>query len=79
VALRSSLVEALFDYRPGEWYRPVSKHSAPRLDIASEEAWIEMENLGRLALDTIALSPVQRDTVLARLADIAKLREGRVR
>ena len=79
VPLRPSLVEALFDYRPGEWYRPTSKHSAPRLDTASDEALVEIEKIGQLALETVALGSTQRDVVLGRLEEIARLREGRLR
>ena len=73
--LRAPLVESLFDYRPGEWYRPTVPHSAPRLEDASPETWTEIEKLGNLALTTIALSKTQEDAVRGRLAEIVKLRE----
>jgi len=73
--LRAPLVDSLFDYRPGEWYRPTVPHSAPRLEDATPEAWAELEKLGNLALTTIALGEAQKDVVRGRLAEIARLRE----
>ena len=71
--LRPLLVEALFDYRPGEWYRPASAYSAPALESASPAARAELRAIGELALRTVDLSPTQRAAITLRLRQIDKL------
>jgi hypothetical protein len=71
--LRPPLVEVLFDYRPGEWFKPASSYSAPPLESASAAARTELQAIGELALRTVALSPSQREAVRLKLQHINKL------
>jgi hypothetical protein len=73
--LRPLLVEALFDYRPGEWFKPASSYSAPRLESASPEALAQLRRIADLALETVALSPTQQAAVTLRAQQIEKLGE----
>lgn len=74
-SLRPPLVEALFDYRPGEWFTPASSYSAPRLESASLEARAELHKIAELALTTVALTPTQKDAVTLRVREIDKLKD----
>lgn len=68
--LRGNLVEALFDYRPEVWYVPAISYRPPSWDSYSSEARAELRALGRYALDTLDLTPVQRAAVERTLAAI---------
>lgn len=72
-ALRPSLVEVIFDYRPEEWYRPATVVSPPDLAAASQPALAELRKLGKLALGTTPLTETQKKAVEARLAAVDKL------
>lgn len=72
-ALRPALVEVLFDYRPGEWYRPATVVSPPSLLAATPEARAQLRKLGELALKSVTLSETQKKAVEARLEEIKKL------
>jgi len=74
--LRPFLIEALFDYRPGEWYRPASHHAAPPLGEASPEALAVLQSIGERALATVRLTPAQRQVVAQRLEAVKKLRRA---
>ena len=68
--LRPALVETLFDYRPGEWFKPGYGVSAPPLASASAAARVELRKLGPLALRGVALSASQRAAVTRRLQEL---------
>jgi hypothetical protein len=74
VPLRPALVEAIFDYRPDEWYLPAASFSAPRLSSASPEALVELEAVGRMVLVKLELTQAQREVVQARLEAIVDLK-----
>jgi len=71
--LRPALVEVLFDYRPGEWYRPATVVSPPDLRKASPEALAEMRKVGELALKVVKLNETQKRAVEKTLEEIKKL------
>ncbi|MGK3963817.1 hypothetical protein WMF38_06520 [Sorangium sp. So ce118] len=71
--LRPALVEVLFDYRPGEWYRPASIHSPPDRRKAAPEALGVLRRIGERSLKSIPLSETQRKAVEATLEEIKKL------
>jgi hypothetical protein len=75
--LRPSLVEVLFDYRPQDWFRPASTHSAPSLSQASADARAQLRKVAALALKSVALSATQRAAVVRRVQELDALdREG---
>jgi len=61
--LRPQLVETLFDYLPGEWFRPAVSYSPPELGAASPEALTQLVRIGDYALKSVALSPRQAAAV----------------
>jgi len=71
--LRPSLVEVLFDYRPGEWYRPASVTSPPDLRAATQPALAAMLRLGEIAMKDVGLSEAQKKVVEKRIEEIKKL------
>jgi hypothetical protein len=75
-SLRPLLVEVLFDYRPGEWFRPASSYSPPPLMSASEGSRGELRKIAELALATVSLSPEQRSAVTARMSELEKLADS---
>ena len=75
--LRPVLVESLFDYRPGEWYRPASPHSAPPLRDASPESLDVLQALGERALKTVDLTATQREAVARKLEEVRRLRAAK--
>jgi len=70
-----ALVEAIFDYRPQEWFRPAKSYSAPRLESASREALDVLMRVAIVALTMIRLTDEQRAVVNARRQEAEKLRE----
>ena len=74
--LRPFLVESLFDYRPGEWYRPSSSHSPPPLRDASGEALAVLARLGGMVEKNIPLTPAQREAVRRHLEEVRRLQQG---
>ncbi len=73
--LRPLLVDVLFDYRPGEWFRPASSVSAPPLESASPEALDHLLKIGVLALTKVRLSEEQRSVVTLRSQRAETLRD----
>jgi len=73
--LRPLLVEVLFDYRPGEWFRPATGASAPPLESASRPALELLIRIGTAALTSAPLTAEQRAAVELRLQEARKLRE----
>jgi hypothetical protein len=71
-ALKRSLVEVIFDYRPGEWYRPASVYAAPDRRQASPEVLAKLRAIGEYARASLQLTKTQRAAVDATLADIDK-------
>lgn len=74
--LRAPLVEVLFDYRPGEWFRPASVHSAPPLAQASPESRAQLRRLAKLALAAVPLPPESRAAVTRRVQELDALDAG---
>jgi len=74
--LRPLLVEVLFDYRPGEWFRPATVRPAPPLESASPPARRELRAIAEHALKNVPLTPEQRAAVMRRLQEISKLDMG---
>ncbi len=63
--LKSELVDVLFDYRPGEWFRPGVSYTPP--PTLSPAARTVLERIGRHALDHLELTERQRAAVKATL------------
>lgn len=57
VELRPSLVEALFDYRPNEWYRDCAPPQPPLRALASRSAKTLLRRLADYSLANLTLSP----------------------
>ena len=71
--LRPFLVDALFDFRPGEWFRPVDRYSAPLLESASREALQVLSKIAAQVLRTVTLTETQRAAVERRKAEAESL------
>ncbi|HYQ47203.1 MAG TPA: hypothetical protein VER11_34770 [Polyangiaceae bacterium] len=71
--LRPQLVETLFDYLPGEWFRPAVSYSPPELNSASPEALKQLGRIGAYALKAVALSPTQKAAVEKRMRGAERL------
>lgn len=68
--LRPNLVEAIFDYRPGEWYRPATAVNPPdRQKIGSKERE-QLHRLANIALQIPDLTEVQKEAVRNTLKDL---------
>lgn len=70
--LRPALVEVLFDYRPGEWFRPATVVAAPDRRKASAEALAVLRRIGEYALQSVPLSANQKKAVEGTLTEIDK-------
>jgi hypothetical protein len=68
--LRPALVEALFDYRPNEWFGADPFLEPPPLKAASSEALTLLNRIGRSALKNISLTTRQRQAVNKTLEEI---------
>lgn len=71
--LRPFLVDALFDYRPDEWFKPVDNYSAPLLESASREALELLTKIAAQVLQTVSLTETQRAAVERRRAEAETL------
>jgi len=66
--LKSELVDVLFDYRPGEWFRPGSRdYTPPPASSYSPEARRVLDGIARYALTQLELSERQRAAVKATM------------
>lgn len=67
--LRPSLVEALFDYRPGEWYR---ERNPPTPDVQplTPEAKRLLQKIGAFALKKITLNATQRNAITKTISEL---------
>jgi hypothetical protein len=70
VHLRPDLVEAIFDYQPDQWYSEATVVQPPNRQEASPEAKHLLRRIGQLALNSVALTPAQQETVKKALDDI---------
>lgn len=68
--LRPLLVEALFDYRPMEWFRPATVLVPPDRKLASAAARARLHSIGEYALKSVRLSEQQQQVVQAVLKEI---------
>ena len=73
--LRPALVEVLFDFRPGEWFKPGNAVSPPPLASASEPARVQLRKVGNLALRSVALNAAQKAAVTQRLRELDSMSE----
>jgi hypothetical protein len=73
--LRPELVDALFDYRPGEWFKPASSYSAPPLETASRAALEQVIRTGVAALTMVRLTDEQRRVVQDRIEAAEQIKE----
>jgi hypothetical protein len=73
--LRSPLVDAIFDYRPGEWFKPAKGYSPPPLDSASRQELEQVIRTAVAALTMVRLSDEQRRTVQDRMQAAEALKE----
>jgi hypothetical protein len=72
--LRPLLVEALFDYRPLEWFRPATVLVPPDRKLAGAAARDRLRRIGEFALQSVALSEAQRNVVRGVLEEIKEHR-----
>jgi hypothetical protein len=63
VDLRADLVEALFHYKPDDWYIECEPPKPPTLEAASERAKQMFIHIARFALEQVELNPGQRIVV----------------
>jgi hypothetical protein len=68
--LRPMLVEALFDYRPTEWFRPATVLVPPSRKLASVAARERLRRIGEFALQSVRLSAQQQQVVRGVLKEI---------
>lgn len=68
--LRPLLVEALFDYRPTEWFRPATVLVPPERRLASDAARERLRRIGTFALQAVSLSEAQTAVVKGVLKEI---------
>lgn len=68
--LRPPLVEALFDYRPDEWYGADPDIEPPPLEKATPEARRQLRRIGELASRTMLLSVRQKKAIEKTLEEI---------
>ncbi|HEY3065777.1 MAG TPA: hypothetical protein VGL09_08295 [Methylomirabilota bacterium] len=61
--LRPLLVEAIFDYRPTEWFRPATVLVPPDRALASPAARERLRRLGEYALKSVPLTEAQKNAV----------------
>ena len=68
-SLRPTLVEVLFDYRPGEWYR---EHNPPQPDPQSLTAENKklLQKIGATALKKVVLNATQRAAVTKTMSEL---------
>jgi hypothetical protein len=72
--LRPLLVEAIFDYRPTEWFRPATVLVPPARALAGPAARERLRRLGEYALKAVSLTEAQKSIVTGVLNG---LKEGR--
>ncbi len=68
--LRTTLIEALFDYRPEAWYAPHGASNPPPWEDYSPEARAELQAIARYVLAHAELTVEQRQAVVRALAKI---------
>jgi hypothetical protein len=68
--LRPLLVEALFDYRPLEWFRPATVLVPPDRKLAGAAARDRLRRIGEFVLQSVTLTEAQKDAVKAGLEEI---------
>lgn len=68
--LRPDLVEAIFDYKPDEWYSEHSRVAPPSRAEAVAEARETLRRIGSLALNNAGLTPSQQAVVRKALVEI---------
>lgn len=75
--LERSLLEVLFNYRPGEWYRPANPSSPPDRALAQPDALHLLRDIGGAGLGRLPDDDPLRATVEAELESIdARLTGG---
>jgi hypothetical protein len=70
--LRVPMVEALFDYRPAEWYLVHAAVDEPDISTASPAALSQLRRVGEFVLKNVQMSDQLRDRVQHAVTDLAK-------
>ena len=73
--LRPFLVDALFDYRPEEWFKPAKSYAAPPLQTASRATLDQLLRVGAVVLAMVRLSDERMSVVKLRLQDASTVRD----
>jgi len=68
--LRATLVDALFDYKPQEWFTPATALTPEYRGKASTEALVLLRDLGQMALGMSELNPSQKAAVQKTLVEV---------
>lgn len=72
--LRPHLVASLFDYKPGEWFRPASVSTPPDRRLATPPARARLREIGEFALQNLDLPATDKLAVQKALEEIAEPR-----
>lgn len=75
--LRTSLVEALFDYQPLLWYTACAPPTPPDQTAWTEEGREKYWRLGTLAIETLDLSSAMRETVERSIESVGRRPDAR--
>lgn len=70
--LRGDLVDVVFDYKPGEWYRPAVSFNPPPWSSYSASARAQMRRLGDYVLKNLKLTARQKQAVEDTLKALEK-------
>ena len=68
--LRPHLVETIFDYKPGEWYRPATAVNPPDRQKIGNKERDQLKRLGDISLKMPDLTEAQREAVQKTLKEI---------
>lgn len=68
--LRPSLIDALFDYKPTEWFTPATVLYPPDRKLASPEARAQLSKIGETVLKTFKVSARQKGAIEKTLKEV---------
>jgi hypothetical protein len=74
--LRGDLVDVLFDYKPGEWYRPAVSYNPPGLSSYTSSARAQMRRLGDYATQNLKLTRQQQEAIRNMLEQLEHARSA---
>ncbi len=75
--LNMKLVEALFDYRPQEWYLPSVPYTPPVLEAAAEAVLLQVQKIGTMVLERFSLDKRLETQVKMTLERVKAMLEAR--